>query len=123
MKNLMVTALMRLAGATWATAQSYPSQTGQSGSSAHTSAQAQTTTVQGCLASSDGGFALTDKSGAKYDIAGDSATLKDHVGHEVEITGTKSEANTPTSTTGTMANSSARIDVSKLKHISETCSA
>jgi Protein of unknown function (DUF5818) len=115
MKRAIVTVVMVMAAATWAFSQNYPSQTGQSTSSD------KTTTIQGCLGRTDGGFTLTDKSGARFEVS-DTAMLNDHVGHEVQITGTKSEAAAPSSTTGETGNrNEARIDVSSVKHISETC--
>jgi hypothetical protein len=125
MRKTIVTALMLLAGMTWAVAQNYPSQQGQSSSSGQTqSSSSAQTTVRGCLGRSDGGFTLTDKAGTRYEVTGDAATLKDHVGHEVQIKGTKAEPSTPAGTPEATTNRiEARIDVSSLKHISETCSA
>src|SRR5262249_10954747 len=115
MKKAIVTALMLLAGITWAVAQNYPSQKGQSRSSAQA-------TIQGCLGRTDGGFTLTDKAGTRYEVSGDAAMLKDHVGHEVQIKGTKTEPSTPAGTPAATTNrTEARIDVSSVKHIAETC--
>jgi len=116
MKRAMVTALMFLALCAWAAAQNYPSQNSRSTTSA------QTITIQGCLSRTDGGFRLTDNTGTKYELGGDTVTLNHHVGHEVQITGTKAESGTPSSTSGATTNQGeARIDVSRVKHISKTC--
>jgi hypothetical protein len=118
MKRAIVTAMMLLAGTTWAVSQDYPSQKGQSSSSA------QRTTIEGCLGRTDGGFTLTDKAGKRYELTGDTAMLKDHISHEVQIDGTKAESSTPTGTPEATTNRiEARIDVSGVKHISETCKA
>jgi hypothetical protein len=53
---------------------------------------AEASTVQGCLQGSNGTFTLTDESGMTYQIQGDSSTLGEHVGHEVQITGTTQSA-------------------------------
>jgi Protein of unknown function (DUF5818) len=116
MKKAIITTLMLLVGATWA--QNYPSERDRSSSSV------QTTIIQGCLGHTNGSFTLTDKAGTRYELTGDTATLNDHVGHEVQIKGTKTELTTPTGTSEATSNrTEARIDVSSLKHISETCSA
>jgi Protein of unknown function (DUF5818) len=119
MKKAIITTLMLLAGATWAVAQNNPGQKDQSSSSD------QPTTIQGCLGRSDGSYTLTDKTGATYELTSISSGFQDHVGHTVEITGTKSESATATgnSKATTKGPEAARIDVSKLKHISTTCSA
>jgi hypothetical protein len=116
MKKAIFTAVMLLAACAWAVAQD-PGQKGQSTS------PSQTTTIQGCLGRTDGGFTLTDKAGARYDVTGDTATLDKHVGHEVQITGTKAATSTPSSTseTATTNRTEARIDVSNVKHVAETC--
>ena len=116
MKKTIVTALLLLAGTTCAVAQAYPSQKSQSSSSAQER-------VRGCLGRTDGGFTLTDKAGTRYEVTGDTATLNKHVGHEVQLKGTKAEPSTPTGTPEATTNRiEARIDVSSVKHISETCS-
>jgi hypothetical protein len=82
------------------------------------------TTIQGCLSRSAGGFTLTDNSGTAYQLAGDTAKLTDHVGHQVEITGTTAVSGEApaASSAPTKDVAPARIDVSNLKHISSTCS-
>lgn len=77
------------------------------------------TTVQGCLSRSDGGYSLTDNSGATYRLSGDTAKLRDHVGHEIEVKGAASEASATASTAGKQEQPS--IEVSSFKHISATC--
>ena len=101
-------------GASWAAAQTYPSQ----GSAGNTASQQ---SVVGCLSSSGGAYTLTAKNGKTYQLTGDTAKLTDHVGHEMKITGTISPA--AASSSGAMGNNSGEqtIDVTSFKHISKTC--
>jgi len=117
MKKPTLATLALLLCATWAMAQqSYPSsQSADSGNSGQT-------TVKGCLAKSDGGFTLTDKAGTTYKLTGDTAKLSDHVGHEVQIKGTTSQANSSPGAVASSTSSQPTLDVSSMKHISETCS-
>jgi hypothetical protein len=78
--------------------------------------------VKGCLSKSDTGFVLTDKSGTQIELAGDTSKLADHVGHEVQITGKSAEAPVPQSDQpGKAGTATSKIEVSSLKHISDTC--
>ncbi len=80
--------------------------------------------VRGCLQISDGSFTLTETSGTTYEIQGDISMLGEHLGHEVQITGTTS---TPSSDKGGSSGStrSAKgqrvIHLQDLKHISKSC--
>jgi uncharacterized protein DUF5818 len=115
MKRAMLATLLMVLCSSWALAQQDYGQKSDSSSSG-------TTTVQGCLNKSDSGYTLTDKSGTTYQLTGDTSKLSDHVGHEVEITGTQSGAGTGDSTAATQQSTQHQIDVSSLKHISTTCS-
>lgn len=101
-------------GASWAAAQSYPSQ-------APAGSTAGQQSVIGCLSSSGGAYTLTAKNGKAYELTGDTAKLNDHVGHTMKITGTISPASA--SSTGAMEKNSGEetIDVTSFKHISKTC--
>lgn len=93
------------------------SQTGMSGSSGQTS-------VEGCLQGSSGSYTLTDKSGTTYQLSGDTSKLAEHVGHEVQITGTTSGGAAGSSASSSSAGSSAggqMLTVEKVKHMSKTC--
>lgn len=106
MRKLMLLSILVLA-ASWAAAQNYPSQKG--------SASAGSTTVQGCLSSSGDNYVLTDKNGTTYRLTGETAKLKEHVGHEMKVTGTsESSGQTDNSTSST-------IEVASFKHVSKTC--
>lgn len=139
-----------LLGATWAAAQSYPSQTSpstsstssassnQDTSSSQTSSNPQSatgdtgsqTTVVGCLNGSSGSYTLTSSNGKTYQLTGDTAQLQDHVGHKVQIKGSVSPSSASSSGTGSSASSKpsdtassnqATLSVSSMKHISKTC--
>ena len=79
------------------------------------------TTVEGCLSGSDGNYALTDKSGNTYQLSGDNSMLRDHVGHDVQVTGTMTPSAASSTTGGTSSNQQI-INVASLKHISDSCS-
>jgi hypothetical protein len=117
--------LVLLLCAVWVVAQQHPSQssgqTSSQTSSAHNSKQ---TKVEGCLSGSEGNYTLTDKSGTKYQLSGDTAKLKDHVGHEVQVTGTMTaSANGAAGSQSTSGGAGTQtIDVTSMKHISPTCS-
>jgi len=122
-KRLML-AMALLLSAAWLHAQQYPqtssSQTGSAGSE-------QASTVQGCLQGSNGNFMLTDDAGTTYQIQGDTAKLTEHVGHEVQITGTVSTASSASTSTSpekgttTSASQQRTIQMQDVKHVSTTC--
>jgi hypothetical protein len=130
MKRTSIVILMLLLCTIWALAQQDSSQTSKSGSSSQT-------TVDGCLSKSGSNYTLTDKSsGTTYQLTGDTSKLSDHVGHEVQITGTQSggSSGASSSTSGSSSQSSSSgsqpsgsssqqsLEVTSMKHISETCS-
>ncbi len=78
-KVLLVTLLLLLCVTLTAAQQTYPSTQSTAPSS---SGQM---TVKGCLSGSEGSYTLTDKSGTTYMLSGDTAKLRGHVGHEVQI--------------------------------------
>jgi hypothetical protein len=80
--------------------------------------------VQGCLQGSNGSFTLTDKSGTTYEIQGDTSTLAEHLGHEVQITGTTSTPSSDkndSSGSATSATDQRMIQLQEVKHVSKTC--
>jgi Protein of unknown function (DUF5818) len=115
MKRISVTILMLLLCSLWALAQQDSSQSSKSGSSSQTS-------VKGCLSRSGSDYTLTDKSGTTFKLTGDTSKLSDHVGHEVQITGTENSASSSAASSTASSSSQPTIDVSSMKHISETCS-
>ncbi|MCU1299039.1 MAG: proteophosphoglycan 5 [Acidobacteriaceae bacterium] len=118
-KTLMLTLALLLSTA-WLKAQSQYPQTGSSQKGASASGQ---TAAQGCLQRSDGNYMLTDNAGTTYQLQGDSSKLSEHVGHEVQITGSTasaSSATTPIAGTSTSA-TQPTLTVQNVKHISKTC--
>lgn len=119
MTKTFLLALSLLVSAAWVQAQTYPSGSSQTGTSASGK-----TTFQGCLQGSDGNYTLTDKTGTTYQLQGDTAKLSAHVGHEVQITGSTASASTttnPTTGTPTSAAQQPTLTVQSVKHISKTC--
>jgi len=124
-------AAVLLLSAAWLQAEQYP----QSGSSPSGGAQASSsqgrdssgskTTVEGCLAGSDGNFTITDSSGTTYQLQGDTSKLTEHVGHEVQIKGTTSGSAGSNPSSGAAAGSSAgsqqTLNVDSVKHMAKTC--
>jgi len=121
MRYLLMLSVLML-GSCWAAAQYDSSQSNHS----TPSGTGTETTVQGCLSGSNGSYTLTDKNGTSYQLAGDSAKLSEHIGHEVKVTGTSSSASPNAgSASGSMgqtgSSSQQPIEVSSIKHISKTC--
>jgi hypothetical protein len=107
--------LTLLASAAWVQAQAYP----QSEPAQSAGAAAGYMTVQGCLSGSDGNYTLTADNGTTYQLTGNTAELKDHVGHEVQITGKTSSSSAASSSTA--ATQQGVLKVKSMKHISKTC--
>jgi hypothetical protein len=100
----------------------------QTGASTQMSGSNQTgaasqTSVQGCLQGSNGSYTITDANGTTYQVQGDNAKLSKHVGHQVEITGTTSGSSaSSTGETSTGAGAQQTLTVTKVKHMSGSCS-
>jgi hypothetical protein len=77
--------------------------------------------VQGCLQGSNGSYTITDANGTTYQVQGDNAKLSKHVGHQVEITGSTS-GSSASSAGGASAGSQQTLTVTKVKHLSGSCS-
>jgi hypothetical protein len=132
MPKMWTLALVLLISAAWLQAQESPSGSSQSGSSQTAAGQtgsagARQASVEGCLQGSNGNFTLTDSSGTTYQLEGNTSKLSEHVGHEVQVTGTpsKSSAGTGANSNSAMApgesSGSRTLTVEKVKHISKTC--
>jgi len=72
--------------------------------------------VEGCLGGSAGSYTLTDASGKTYQLGGDTSKLAEHVGHQVQISGTEDS-----SATSAGAGAPAMLNVKKVKMVSATC--
>lgn len=118
MTRTLLLALSLLVSAAWVQAQAQYPQTGSSQTGATASGQ---TTVEGCLQHSDGNYTLTDKSGTTYQLQGATSKLKEHVGHEVQITGSTMSGATSTTTGAQNAGTQSSVMVESVKHISKTC--
>lgn len=81
-KTLMLLLLL-LVSAAWVQAHAYP----QSEPTQSTATAAGHMTVEGCLSGSDDNYKLTLDNGTTYQLTGNTAELKDHVGHEVQNIG------------------------------------
>lgn len=82
------------------------------------------TKVEGCLQGTAGNFTLTDSSGVAYQLQGDTTKLTEHVGHEVQITGSTSGASaTSTSSAASSSGGASQptLEIKSVKHISKTC--
>ena len=86
--------------------------------------------VEGCLGGAAGNFTLTDKSGTTYQLqlpaGADSSKLTSHVGEEVRVSGTTSNAKggsdaSAASAGGTAGGSQSTIAVTKIDKISDKC--
>jgi hypothetical protein len=110
MKKAVIATLMLLLCSVWTLAQQSdpPNPSGNA---------AKTATIQGCLNRSGNDYTLTDKAGKTYKLSGDTSQLSAHVGHEVQIMGSK-DAHSAMGAQGTEA----QLNVTGMKHISETCS-
>ena len=83
-------------------------------------------TLEGCLGGKDGKYNLTDDHGNIYALTGDPAKLSEHMGKEVQITGTSS---TPPGGSGDAASSGASrsgnqsqaIEVTSVRPIANRC--
>jgi hypothetical protein len=118
MPRTLMLAFALLLSAAWLQAQQYPQKSSKAGGS--TSGP---TMVEGCLhEASSGTFTLTDKAGMTYQLQGDTAQLKEHNGHEVQITGTNASASS-TSPSSSQGMQEHMLTVEKVKHISKTCKA
>src|SRR5579864_1471117 len=143
MKKLSLITAVLLLSCAWAVAQTSPSTTDSSQNPSSTQPSTPSPTAQqpdtsaasstgnekgnaieGCLNGSAGSFTLTDAAGTKYQLAGDTSKLSDHVGHEVKVWGDTSSASasaTTGSTTST-ATSEPTLTVKRVKMVSSTCS-
>jgi hypothetical protein len=83
------------------------------------------TTITGCLSTTGTYFNLTDSSGKVYRLNGYANKLKDHVGHQVAITGMPGVKTVGTTTQGA-ASTAKEIPVFKVKsiqHVADSCKA
>ncbi len=114
-----------------------------SNSSSNVNANANAGSIQGCLSGSDGNYTLTqDGTNTTFNVAGSDSLLKNHVGHEVALTGqvtsgagdsatapgsasepsqaqpSQTQPSQPSATNGAAGNT---IQVTDVKMVSKTC--
>jgi hypothetical protein len=113
MRKILLT-LVLLLTATWLLAQD------NMGKSSGTSS---TTTIEGCLSNHNGQYWLTQKDGSVYQLSSHANVLKEHVGHEVEITGVPGVKTTDTTVQGAASSAKEQpvFRVKSVKHIADTC--
>src|SRR5689334_13977435 len=137
-KVLTLTAACLLAGSLALAQDTTPSQSPSSSSQQQSTtsstpsdqSQSSGTSITGCLNGSDGNFTLTDQSGTTYQLKGATSDLKQHVGHQVQLSGTTTGADTTSSAsasssgqTQSSSSSSKSFTVTNVKHMADTCSA
>jgi len=83
------------------------------------------TTVQGCLQVRGGRYSLKGDDGMVYKLTGEANKLKDHVGHEISVTGTPTVRTYSTTEQGAASATHEQhvIRVGEIKHIADTCTA
>src|SRR5690348_14583197 len=81
------------------------------------------TSISGCLNGSDGNYTLTDQSGTTYQLKGATSDLKQHVGHQVQLSGTMAGSDTTASAsasssgqTQSSSSSAKNFTVTNVKH-------
>ena len=129
MVQKLMFALTLILATTWLMAQEPASKGSSSQAGTAASSGSGQTAVEGCLQGSNGSFTLTDKAGTIYQLQGDTSKLAEHVGHEVQITGTTSSAASAGASEGSSGASSSAggsqggqtLTVEKVKHMSKTC--
>jgi hypothetical protein len=109
-----------------------PQPSAQSPNSTATSSSTPTAgSIQGCLGGSDGNFTLTqDSTGTIFKLVGSNDRLKQHVGHEVAVSGqTSGDTGSAASAQGSPSSgatdataSGSTIQVSDVKMVSTQCS-
>jgi hypothetical protein len=119
MYKTLLLSLVLLTSAAWLQAQAYP----QSAPTQTPDGKSGYMTVEGCLQGSDGNYTLTADSGTMYQLTGNTAELKDHVGHQVQITGMTSGSSAAGSSSESAAGGpqQATLEVKSMKHIAKTC--
>jgi len=80
-------------------------------------------TIEGCLQLSEGQYSLIDDTNTIHRLVGGASKLKQHVGHEVEITGKPGVRTIGTTPLGAASSAvvQAIFEVKSVKHIADTC--
>jgi hypothetical protein len=117
-KTLLLTAVLALSAAWLPAQEGHPGKDSQVGASS-----GQQGTIQGCLQRTGAYYTVRDQHGIMHRLGGDTAKLRDYVGHEVQITGTFSTRATDTTQQGAASTTTERPDfkVQDVKDISGSC--
>ena len=114
MRKIVLLIFLLLACTAWLVAQQGENPPAASGQS-----------VEGCLGGSAGSFTVMDKAGTTYMLqlpqGADTAKLGQHIGEEVRVTGTMSDAGSASAASATKAAAQPTINVSKMDKIGDTC--
>ncbi len=89
------------------------------------SAGASSTTIEGCLKVAGGHYYLVESNGDAHRLSGYANKLKNHVGHDVKITGMHGEKTVCTTEQG-LGSTAHLVDVFKvqsIQHVADTCKA
>jgi len=82
----------------------------------------QGTMLRGCLSGSSDNYTLTDLNGTQYKLMGGDTSLQSAVGHEVEVSGTQTQAAETASGSGeTMAHAANNFQVTQVRDTGSTC--
>ena len=115
MARSLMFALVLVCSASWMQAQR------EDAGSHHPKDQGQSQQVQGCVHGSGDSYTLTDDAGIHYRLLGDVSKLREHVGHEVQITGLVSTVTDTTSSATAAHAGSSVIEIKDVRYISQTC--
>jgi len=112
MRKILLTVLLLLLSASWLLAQDNMGKSSMS-----------ETTIEGCLSTSTGHYYLTDTTGKKYFLSGYANKLKDHVGHEIKVTGMLGLKTTGTTQQGAASTATEKevFKVKSVEHVADTC--
>jgi hypothetical protein len=110
-KTLML-GLALLLSAAWLQAQDTMSKSGKSSE-----------TIEGCLTTYGSYYRLTDKEGFVYMLTGNAQKLKNHVNHQVQLTGMCGVKTIGTTTQGLSSTALERpvFDVHDVTHVADSC--
>jgi len=124
-KAVLTTAVLFLSSA-WVIAQSsqYPSSQQPTAPTAPDASQTSPAaadkgghSVEGCVGGTAGAYTLTDASGKTYQLAGDTSKLADHVGHQVQVSGSVDAGAAGAAAAGGQQT----VTVKKVKMLSASC--
>ena len=114
MYKTLILALALLVSAAWLQAQDTMSKSGKSSE-----------TIEGCLTTYGSYYRLTDNDGFVYMLTGNAQKLKNHVNHQVQLTGMCGVKTVGTTTQGLASTASERpvFEVQDVTHVANACKA